>query len=223
MIKKLIYILIMIIIPANFALAVTQGAYVEYNVYQYAFKPNDKAKFIENANTNIQAWETSKNNDIKKHHLQEAMRYYFLVSQIDNSSIDAQIGLGRIYDEMKSDRLAKEHFFLAYNADNHNPKLNFYFGNFYYKRNDLITALFHYKRAYNYGYSNNYYLNYRLGLIYEKLADIETSKKFYIKAQKLNPNTPGLDYKIGLLDELKYSESQYYLFKETGNGKKRDK
>lgn len=205
MIKKTIYILILIIISANFSLAEPQNAYLEYNDIQYQFKPDDEIKFLKNANKNMTLFEKSQTPNQKTFYLQEAMRYYFLLSKANPQSIDAQIGLGRIYDEFKLDRFAKEHFYNAYNLNSHNPKVSYYFGNYYYKRNDLLPALAYYNLAYNYGFSNSYYLNYRLGTIYEKLADIKSAKKFYSHANKLNPKNLELRNKIRLLDELNYS------------------
>lgn len=211
MIKKLTYILIFIMFCVNFAFAETKDAYLRYNGYQYEFKPGDEVKFLKNANNNISLSEKSQKITGRIFYLQEAMRYYFLLSQINPKSVDAQIGLGRVYDEMKLDKYAKEHFFNALNFDNHNPSTNLHFANFYYKRNDLISALYYYKTAYNSGYSANYYLNCRLGTIYEKLADIESAKKFYSTALKLNPKSLEIRNKIHQLDRLNYSQSQYYL------------
>lgn len=196
----------------NFAFAETKDAYLRYNGYQYEFKPGDEVKFLKNATNNILLFEKSQKITDRVFYLQEAMRYYFLLSQINPKSVEAQIGLGRVYDEMKLDKYAKEHFFSALNFDNHNPSTNLHFANFYYKRNDLISALYYYKTAYNSGYATNYYLNYRLGNIYEKLADIESAKKFYAIALKLNPKSFELTNKIHQLDRLNYSQSQYYLF-----------
>lgn len=216
MIKKLtymvIYILIFSLMFISPVLAKTQKAGVKYNGYEYAFKPGEEKIFLQNADKNMQLFEKAKTNTDKIFYLKEAMRYYFLLEQADKSSIEAQIGLGRVYDEMKFDRFAKEHFFNAYNFDNNDPKMNLYFANFYYKRNDFIMALRYYNRAYKYGYSKNYYLNYRIGQAYEKLADIENAKKFYKSASILNPQNVELNNKIRLLDELNYAQSQYYLF-----------
>lgn len=214
MIKKLILILILFIILGGDVSAHTQSGHADYNIYQYAFKQEEVKKFIKLAEDDMKTWENSIIKLNRDYYLNEAMRYYFLISKVDKGSMDANIGLGRIYDELKQDKLALKHFYLAYNIDNTSPKLNYYFGNYYYKRNDLVKADFHYKRAYEKGYAQNFDLNYRLGNLYEKLADIENSKAYYTKALKINPKNPELANKIRLLDELNYSSSQYYLFKK---------
>ncbi|MFA7658191.1 MAG: hypothetical protein WCY19_02025 [Candidatus Gastranaerophilaceae bacterium] len=213
MIKKLIYILILFITFSHPASAQTQNAYLEYSGYQYAFKPGDEAKFLKNANSNILLFEKSTETAERVFYLQEAMRYYFLLSKIKPKSIDAQIGLGRIYDELGLDSYAKKHFFVALDFNNKNPRTNYYLGDFYYRRSDLLEALMYYKKAYANGYSNNYKLNYKMAVIYEKLADIESAKKFYSNTLKITPQNAELGNKIRLLDELNYDKSQYYLFR----------
>lgn len=215
MIKKIIYILLLIIIfSANSVLAQMQEAYIQYNGYQYKFNPGDDAKFIKNANINLENALKTKNINDRVFYLQESMRYYFLLSLVKPDSIDAQIGLGRIYDEMLLDRYAKKHFFNAINFNSKNPKANMYFADFYYKRNELIPAVYYYKKSYESGYSSNYYVNYMLGTVYEKLADLETAKRYYARAMVLNTSKEQLPDKLRLLDDLNYSQSQYYLFKK---------
>lgn len=214
MIKKVIYILILFIIPMATALGETQDARIEYSGIPYKFKQGDEVKFQQNADKSMLLFQKSQTNTDRLFYIHEAMRYYFLLSQAEPSSIDAQIGIGRVYDALRLDRYSKEYFFNAFNMDSRNPKANLYFGDFYYKRNDLITALNYYNTAYQYGYAKNYYLNYQLGIVYEKLADIETAKKFYTIALRLSPQNNDLRNKIGLLEDLNYSQSQYYLYRK---------
>lgn len=214
MIKKLIYILTLIIFCTNFAFGETRQAGINYDGYQYTFKQGDEAKFHKQAQNNLRLLESAQTREVKSFYLHETLKYYYLLSKINPSSIDAHIGLGRIYDEMKRDKYAKEQFFIALNLDNKNPKANYVFGNFYNKRDDLILALYFYKQAYQGGYSKNYELNYKMGAIYEKLADIEKSKAFYQNALKIRPQNAELANKIRLMDDLNYAQSQYYLFKK---------
>lgn len=211
--KKIIYILIIIINFIPFAYANTQKGYLEYNGIQYVFKSEDEKVFLQKADVNMQLWSKSLLPDDKTYYLNEAMRYYYLLSQINKKSIEAQIGLGRIYDEKKQDKLAKKHFFNANNMDKYNPKLNYYLGNFYFKRSDFVTAFHYYTVAYNYGYANNYKLNYKLGTTYEKLADIENAKMHYKKAYTIDDSHKDLLNKINQLEKLNYNNSQYYIFK----------
>lgn len=212
MIKKLIYIIILTVIFANYAYADLIEAEIRYGEVYYAFKPGDEQKFLSNAKVNMQKAENVKNVQERVSYLQEAMHYYFMVEKINNSSIEAQIGLGRIYDELKFDSIAQKHFFKALSLNPKNPGTNYYFANFYYKRNDLINAFTYYKRAYQFGYQNNYYLNKQLATVCEKLADIETAKTYYQAALNLKQNDTLVAQKIKTLNNLNYNSSQYYLF-----------
>lgn len=216
MIKKIIYILILFIICINFlfiqAFAVTQKGQIENDSDIYAPKNYDVNEVVKSANASMLLWEKSFTDSDKKFFLEKAMRNYYLATKIDGSIIEANIGLARVYDSMKLDRLAKEYFFKARNLDPYNPKTNFYFANFYFTRNDFLKALYYYKYAYEHGFSNNYDTNYQMAVIYEKIADINTAKTFYLKALNLKPTNTTLADKIRLLDDLNYSESQYYLF-----------
>lgn len=224
MIKKLIYILILFIISGNFAFADTQNAYLEYEGQQYYFKPGDDAIFLKKADENMKLFDKSLIDSEKKFYLQEALRFYFLLAHAKQNSLDAQVGLARVYDKMQLDNYAKAHFFDALNFDPQNGRANFYYANFYYDRNDFITALFYYKVACNSGFANDYDTNYKMGVIYEKLADLESAKKYYANALKIRPvNSANLQDKIRLLDDLNYDKSQYYLYDGSGKRKKRDK
>lgn len=214
MCKKLILILILIIFYTPVSIAATQKARLEYNGYIYKFKPGDETKFLKSASKSMLAYETSNSNAEKTFYLQDAMKHYFLLSQIDAKSIDAQVGLGRVYDEMHMDKKAKEHFFMALNLDNLNPKTNFYFAKFYFKRNDFINSLNYFKNAYSNGYSKYYELNYLMGVTYEKLADVDMAQKFYVNALNLNPSNIDLRNKIYTLNSLIYSQPQYYQFQK---------
>lgn len=213
MIKTLIYILILTVFWGNSAFAQIKSANINYSGFPYEFKQGDEVKFLNAANSNMILSEKSSILSKRIFYLQEAMRYYFMLAKANPKSIDAQIGLDRVYDEMRLDRFAKEHFFNAINFNSKNPNANFHFGNFYYKRKDLITALYYYKISYSNGYAGNYHLNYLMGSTYEKLADIKAAKNFYFNAVKLNPNDTELRDKIRLIDELDYSQLQHYSFK----------
>lgn len=212
MIKKIIYILILFIISAHIVCAETENAFVEYSGYTYEFAPGDDVKFNNEANKYLIKAEKTKSQVNRQQFLNEAMRYYFLLSQIHPDSVEAQIGLGRVYDDMKLDKYAQKHFYNAINLDARNAKANYFFGDYYFTRNDLINAQSYYNLAYQYGYSQNCRLNFRLGTVYEKLGDIEKSIKYYVFALKLNPKNSALKAKIQSLDELNYSNTQYYLF-----------
>lgn len=212
MMKNLIYFIILYLVCTNSALAQPQNAYLEYNSYKYAFRTGDETKFLKNGNKSLLLWEKAQSNTDKSFYLQEAMRYYFLLLQAVPNSVEANIGLGRVYDYMKQDRIAQKHFFTALNINNCDAMANYYFANYYYSRNEFISALNYYKKALSCGYPSNYEINIRIGSVYEKLADIESAKKHYESALKLIPSNFELNEKVKILNGLNYNQSQYYLF-----------
>lgn len=224
MIKKLRYILILSVFIANIAFATTQSGYLNYS-NMYNFKNCNVKKILNNANSSMLRFEKATKFTDKKFYLDQAMRNYYLVTLIDYSQIDACIGLGRVYGIMNLDTLANEYFYRALSINSHDAKANFYFAEYFFSENEFIPALAYYKTAYDNGYAKNYTLNYRMGVIYEKLADIVSAKKFYGNALSINENNPILAEKIRLLDELNYDSSQYYLFsrKKLGKGNQRDR
>jgi tetratricopeptide (TPR) repeat protein len=223
MIRKLIYIALFSIISTNLAFCQTHKAQIEYNNARYTFQHGDENKFLAKAAINLFMAEKSPDVKEKIAKLQESMRYYFLISQINPRSLEAQIGLGRVYDAMTLNKFAKEHFYMALDISRTNPKANYYFGNYYFKRADYINAIYYYKIAYQNGYANDFDLNYNMATIYEKLADVEAAKKFYTDALALRKGNEELNAKIRLLDDLNYSQSQYYLFKDNQGREKINK
>lgn len=214
MIKKLIYIYILIVIFHSPAIAKPHQAQVQMDNKIYSSCYKDSSLTLKYANQNMLLWEHAAENAKKQIYLEQAMRFYYLTNAIDCLQIDANIGLGRVYDAMGLDRQSKDFFSRSINMNPLNSKANFYFGNYYFKRKDYVTALNFYKNAYTNGMSDNFELNFRIGVIYEKLADLSSAKVFYKKALELSPTDTKLPEKIRLLDELNYSDSQYYLFRK---------
>ena len=114
--------------------------------------------------------------------------------------------------EKNIDRLAKEYLYRATNLNARDPYANFYFGEFFYKRNNYKRALNYYLVAYNNGYSNSYELNLKLGRIYEKFADLVKARQFYDAALKMNPENAEIQEKINQINSLNYENSEYYYF-----------
>lgn len=212
MIKKLIYILIMILISGGIANAKIQTGYLEYNKSPYVYKNTDINGLLKKANVNMLLWEKSLTEKEKAFYLDSAMRYYYIVTKINASLMEGHLGLARVYDAMNLDRLAKEYYSNALNLDYNNPKVSFYFANFHYRREDYLRALSYYKYAYMHGYSKNYELNLRMGVIYEKIGDIQSAVQSYARALALKPKETDISAKINALNELNYESSQYYLF-----------
>lgn len=142
--------------------------------------------------------------------LEVAAGKYFLLSKINPQAITPYVQLARIYDITKHDRYAKEYFYRATNLENLNPFANFYFGEYYFRRDDFRRALKYYLIAYQNGYDNIYDLNVRLAVIYEKTGDLENAKKYYTAAAELDTSQTDILNKIQELNQLNYDKSEYY-------------
>lgn len=145
----------------------------------------------------------------KEKHINSAMNKYYILTQINSGDIDAFIKLGKIYDEKNISDLAKSCFYRALNMNKQTAMANFYFGDYYYKRNDYKKALYYYKIAYNNGVAKTYDFNLKLAIIYEKLADLSNAKKFYEISYNMKADNK-IGEKIQSLNELNYDKSDYY-------------
>lgn len=190
----------------------SQSGYLEYNSVLFDYSKLNAAAIQKEADEYFEKFITSSDELFKEQYLNAAMSKYYLITRIDYSQITPYIQLARIYDEKNNNRLAKEYFYKASNLDVNNPYANFYFGEFYFKRNDYKRALRYYNIAYNNGLNNRYDLNLRLATIYEKFADLVNAKKFYEVSYSMNPNNVELRQKIQSLNELNYDKSEYYHF-----------
>lgn len=154
---------------------------------------------------------SAENKNAKEKALRYAMRKYYLATKADFKNIYAYVQMGRIYDNLKRDKFAKEQFFKATNLDYYNPYANFYFADYYIKRNDYNRALRHYLLSYQNGYENNLELNYLLAMLYEKLGDLENAKNFYTVSSQINPEKAlEIQQKLEQIESLNYDESEYY-------------
>ena len=160
-----------------------QSGYLEYNSVLFDYSKLNAAAIQKEADEYFEKFITSSDELFKEQYLNAAMSKYYLLTKIDYSQITPYIQLARIYDEKNNNRLAKEYFYKASNLDVNNPYANFYFGEFYFKRNDYKRALRYYNIAYNNGLNNRYDLNLRLATIYEKFADLvyEAENKAFLK------------------------------------------
>lgn len=167
----LCFILPQICISAEF----TGNAQFNYNPNMYTAK--DALTLVKKANDYLRLYENTENKELKEKHLKEAQRYYYICTRADYSNIECHIGLGKTYDEMGIDKYAKMEFNSAYNIDNKNPKLNYRYGDFYYKRKQLSQAQNYFERAYKYGYSKNLDLNIKMSKTYTKLAEPQKAEQ----------------------------------------------
>lgn len=145
-----------------------------------------------------------------KKYLSTAMGKYYIVTKIHPVEMYPTVQLARTYDFAHLDRIAKEYFSIGYDINKKDPYLNYYHGEFYFRRNDYKRALRYYKIAYNNGYDNYYDLNVKIATIYEKFADLKNAQYYYEKAFSINPQNSDLRDRALKIKSLGYDKSEYY-------------
>ena len=186
-----------------------QGNDREYFSASLNYSKLDANKIRQEAQQDFYQYFNTINEVQKEKYLNSAMNKYYILTRINPGDIDAYIRLGKIYDEKNISELAKTCFYKALNISKEATLANFYFGDYYYKRNDYKKALYHYKIAYNNGAAKTYDFNLKLATIYEKLADLSNAKKFYEISYNIKADSK-IKEKIQLLNELNYDKSDYY-------------
>ena len=204
-----ILLVVFIFIISMPCLAVQKGS-VEYDGIEVDYSILNGSGILKEADSYFEKY--TSNNDPKM--LTTAMAQYYIVTKIYPNDIYPAVQLARTYDEAKNDRLAKEFFYRAISMNKDDSYANYYFGDFYYKRDDYRRALRLFKRSYENGYSEVYDLNLKIATIYEKLADLKSAKYYYNKAYSLNPSASVLKDKVIQIESLNYDKSDYYREKK---------
>ena len=123
--------------------------------------------------------------------------------------------MARVYDYENQNSYAKAYFFKALKIDKLNADTNYYFGEYYYSRDDYKRALYFYNIAFENGSKENFNVLIKMALMYEKLGDLLRANQYYKKAYLMKPNSSALPDKIRELEELKYKNSGYYSKRRT--------
>ena len=203
--KKLLYLCISLLIFVLPSFSIEKGS-VKYEDNLMDYSVLDGQKILEEADGYFEQYETTK--DPK--YLSTAIGKYYIVTKIYPVEIYPMVQLARTYDEKKLDRFAKEYFSICYDINKKDPYLNYYLGDFYFKRDDYKRALRYFKRAYENGYSEYFDLNLKIATIYEKFADLLTAKYYYEKAFSLDRTNTNLKDKALQIESLNYGNSGYY-------------
>ncbi len=208
MIYRFLLVIAILFATINTSFAVQSGK-IEYNSVLFDYTKLNFSEIKKEADDYFVMYRKSKTPESRELFLNNASGKYYILTKIDNTRIEPYIQLGRIYDEKNKPRLAKENFCKAININFKDPTANYYYGEFFYKRNEYKKALYHYNVAYNNGFKNKYTLNLRLATIYEKFADLSNAKKFYDVSYSMKPSGE-LQKKIRSLNEQEYRKSGYY-------------
>lgn len=207
-VRPLIIFLFLIYPPVAFA----QGGYLKFNdLFIDYSRVNGNSLQKQADDYFVKAFDAADEQEREKNYHLAMHKYFVLVKAYPYDSY-AYVQIGRIHDENDRDRLAKKHFFHALNLDRTNPYTNYYFGQYYEKRQNYNKALKYYLSAYNNGYKDNYYANLKLACMYERLGDIKKAIDFYSNSYKINPNASDIYNKIQSLNSLNYEHSEYYHF-----------
>ena len=200
--KKIIILFILLCSLPCFA--VEKGS-IKYEDNYIDYSVLNGSQVLKEADLFFEQYENT--NDSK--YLSTAMGKYYIVTKIYPLEIYPMVQLARTYDAKNLDKFAKEYFNICYDINKNDPYLNYYMGEFYYKRHDFKRALRYYNIAYKNGYENYYDINLKIATIYEKFADLLKAKYYYEKAFLLNPSAEYLKDKTLQIDSLNYDKTGY--------------
>ena len=133
----------------------------------------NEAEFVKHGDELLLKAENNETPELTNMYLNKAIYYYYAASKNNPPSIEALVGLGRIYMLKNNYREAKNAFFKAYSIDNYNPDTNFYYAEFLFKYDEFEKALKYYKNAQKLGYKDQNKNNEMILKCYAKLGDEE--------------------------------------------------
>jgi tetratricopeptide (TPR) repeat protein len=149
----------------------------------------------------------SNNKNLKEAYLSKALAKYMLLLNMCQKDAELFAQLGVIHNKLGHFKLAREYFIRALNIKPQNPFSNYYYAEYLYEQKNFADALDYYNIAYNNGYKGYFEVNSKLGVLYEKLGDIQKAKHYYSIASNLNPEARNLIAKINELENFDYSIS----------------
>lgn len=155
----------------------------------------------------------SQNKDEKKELLQKASGEYFILTQIEPENLYPIVQLARVYDFENKNSYSKAYFFKALKIDKTNAATNYYFGDYYFARDEYKKALYFYNTAFENGYKENYDVLIKMAVMYEKLGDLLRANQYYKKAYLVKPENAELPDKIREIEALKYKNTGYYNYR----------
>ena len=208
--NKFILIIIIIAFICPFSLATEYGGISKNDSDVIDYTVVDKGMLLNSADECFNNYWSETNTELKKGYLQKASANYYILTKADKKNIYPVVQLARVYDLSKNDKYAKSYFFNALGIDPKNVRANYYFGDFYYKRNDYKKALKYYNKAFEYGMSQNFENMQKMAIIYEKLGDLNKANLYYKNAILANPEDEKLFDKVREIENVKYKNTGYY-------------
>lgn len=194
---------------SNIVKAVEFGE-LHYNNTLIDYSKIDKESTLKLADFYFSKALNSKDEKEKKDFLQKASGEYFILSQIEPQNLYPIVQMARVYDIENKNSYAKAYFFKALKIDKTNATTNYYFGEYYFTRDEYIKALYFYNTAFENGFRENFNVLIKMAIMYEKLGDLMRANQYYKKAFLVKPNSTALPDKIRELETLKYKDTGYY-------------
>ena len=194
---------------SNMAFAVEYGE-IKYDNALIDYSAIDEKATLKSADYYFDKAINSKDEREKKDFLQKAGSEYFILTRVSPRNLYPMVQLARVYDYENQNSYAKAYFFNALKIDKNNAATNYYFGEYYYVRDDYKRALYFYNKAFQNGYKENYDVLIRMATMYEKLGDLLRANQYYKKAFLVNTGDENLPDKIRELEALRYQNTGYY-------------
>lgn len=139
-----------------------------------SFASINETDFINQGNSFLEQAISNQYPELNSMYLLKAQYYFYVASKNTPPSVDALIGLGRVYTLQNKQEDAKNTLFEAYSLDPYNADANFYFAEFWYKYSDFKTALKYYIKAYTLNYKDRTTNYEMIKKCYAKLGDEES-------------------------------------------------
>lgn len=183
---------------------------VHYNNALVDYSKIDKSSTLKLADSYFNKALNTEDKNEKNSLLKKASGKYFILTQMDPKDLYPIVQMARVYDFENQNSYAKAYFFKALKIDKKNAATNYYFGEYYFTRDDYKRALYFYNTAFENGYKENFDVLIKMAVMYEKLGDLLRANQYYKKAFLIKPNDTELPDKIRQLEELKYKNTGYY-------------
>lgn len=183
---------------------------IKYNDALIDYSKIDKVSTLKLADYYFNQALKTQDEDERKNLLQQASGNYFILTQTEPDNIYPIIQLARVYDYEKQNSFSKAYFFKALKINKLDPVANYYFGEFFYTREEYTKAIHFYNIAFNNGYKENEDIIMKMAIMYEKLGDLLRANMYYKKAYLLNPQNSVLANKIREIESLRYKNTGYY-------------
>lgn len=178
------------------------NTYIDYSLF-------NSSAVKKSADTYFEQALKSDNIKVKNECLQKAAGEYFILTKINPYDLYAIDQIARIYDLEGKNSYAKGYFYKALEINKNHAPTNYYFGDYYYSRNNYQKALKYYNKALSSGYKIDYEILAKMGSMYEKLGDLKKANQYY-KKSVIFKKDDNITSKIKEINEMKYSDTDYY-------------